>query len=95
MTEQLNGNCVEDRESIARQIDKKSGLPKEEKGLWILEDEIRLWNSPEGEKGKDVYLLACLFFSIFLSLSHIKCFFYFSFTPRTDDYTANNSVSTL
>ena len=38
--------------------------------------------------GKDKHLL---FFSAFLSLSHIKlscCFFFFK--PRTDDYTANN-----
>ena len=53
------------------QIDKKSGLPKEEKNIWILEKEIGFWNSQGGE------LLACLFFSIFISLSHIKCFVLF------------------
>lgn len=54
------------------QIDKKSGLPKEEKNIWILEEEeIGFWNSQGGE------LLACLFFSIFISLSHRKCFVLF------------------
>ena len=49
------------RESIPRQVDKKSGVPEEERGVW---------NSQGGGKDK-------LFFSpsIFLSLSHIKRFF--------------------
>ena len=63
--------------SIPRQIDKKSGLPKEEKCVWILEEEIGFWNSQGGEKGKHVCLIACLVFSIFLSLSH-RFFFFFS-----------------
>ena len=48
------------RQSIPRQIDKKSG---EERGVW---------NSQGG--GKDKHLF---FFSAFLSLSHIKHFFFF------------------
>ena len=62
MTELLNCTCVGDRESILRQIDKKSSLPKEEKSVWILEEEIGFWNSQGGEKGKHVCLLSCLFF---------------------------------
>ena len=62
------------------QIDKKSGLRKVKKGVWILEEEMGFWDSQGGEKGKDVCLLACLFFSIFLSLSHRKCFVLFCFS---------------
>ena len=50
-------------------------LPKEEKSVWILEEEIGFWNSQGGDKGKHVCFLACLLFSIFLSLSHIKYLF--------------------
>ena len=45
MTELLKCTFVGDRESIPRQIDKKSGLPKEEKCVWIFEEEIGFWNS--------------------------------------------------
>ena len=75
MTELLKCTFVGDRETIPRPNDKKSGLPKEERGVWILEEEIGFWNSQVGEKGKYVCLLVYLFFSIFLSLSHI---FFFS-----------------
>ena len=48
------------RESIPGQVEKKSGVPEEEKGVW---------NSQGGGKDK------CIFFSsTFLSLSHIKHF---------------------
>ena len=30
------------RESIPRQVDKKPWVPKEERGLWALEEEIRV-----------------------------------------------------
>ena len=56
------------RESIPRQVDKKSRVPEEDRGVW---------NSQGGGKGK------CLFFSLSLSLSlstvlsHIKRFFFF------------------
>ena len=51
------------RESIPRQVDKKSGFPEEETGVW---------NSQGGGKDK------CLFPPLqFLSLGHIKCFFFF------------------
>ena len=46
-------------ESIPRQIDKKSGVPKEERGVW---------NFQGGGKDKS------LFFCAFLSLSYIKRF---------------------
>ena len=42
------------RESIPRQVDKKSGVPEEEKGVWgsgALEEEIGVWNSQR--EGKD------------------------------------------
>ena len=43
----------------------------------VLQEEIGIWNSQGGGKAKH------LFFSIFLSLSHINNFF--SFKPGTDD----------
>ena len=33
------------RESIPRQVDKKSGVPEEEKGSGALKEEIGAWNS--------------------------------------------------
>jgi len=33
------------RESIPRQVVKKSGIPEEEKGVWALKEEIGVWNS--------------------------------------------------
>ena len=58
------------RESIPRQVDKKSGVPKEEKrGSGALEEEIEVWNSQGG--GKDKHF----FPTTFLSLSHIKHFY--------------------
>ena len=46
------------REPIPRQIDKKSGVPEDEKGVW---------GSQRGGKDKHFY-----FSSTFVSLSHIK-----------------------
>ena len=65
------------RESVPRQVDKKSGVPKEERGVW---------DSQGG--GKDKHLF---FPSTFLSLSHIKLFFFFK--PGTDDYTHKKQLS--
>ena len=45
------------RESIPRQVDKKSGIPKEEKVIWAHEAEVGFWNSQGGGKDK-------LFFSL-------------------------------
>ena len=59
------------RQSIRRQVDKKSG-EAEERGVW----------SSQGG-GKDKHL----FFSTFLSLSHFLFCFLSFFRPRTDDYT--------
>ena len=51
------------REAVPKQVDKKSRVPGEEKGVW---------NSQGGGKDK------CLFFSFtFLSLSHINIFVFF------------------
>ena len=60
------------RDSIPGQVDRKSRVPEEEGG-WsgALEEAIGIWNSQRGRKDKD------LFFSIFLSFSHLKLFFFF------------------
>ena len=63
------------------------GVPKE-RGVGVLEEEIGVWNSQGG--GKDNFFF---FFSTFLGLINIKCFwvffffFFFFFKPGTDDYT--------
>ena len=44
------------RGSIPRQVDKKSGVPEEEKGVWGSQEGIGVWNSQGGGKDK------CLFF---------------------------------
>ena len=49
-------------ESIPRQVDKKSRVPEEEKGVWGSQS----WNSQGGGK-ENIF-----FFSTFLS--HVKCF---------------------
>ena len=74
------------RESIPRQVDKKSQVPEEERGLW---------GSGGGNKGlkfsrRKGQTSFFFFLSTFLSLSYIKNFFFFK--HRTDDYTTNNSV---
>ena len=53
------------RESVPRQVDKKSGVPKE----------TGVWNSQGGGKDKLYFFL-----STFLRLNHIKCFFHFFFS---------------
>ena len=62
------------RESVPRQVDKKSGVPEEEKGSGTLKAEIGVWNSQEGGKNK-LFFFFRLCLSTFLSLSHIKRFF--------------------
>ena len=59
------------RESIPRQVDKKSGSARGERGPEVLEKEIEVWNSQGGGKDKHLFFL-----STFLSLSHIKLFFF-------------------
>ena len=59
------------RESIPRQIDKKFRVPQEEKGDW---------GSQSGDWGSEILKeekRTNVFSSAFLSLSHIKCFFFF------------------
>ena len=88
------------RESVPRQIDKKSGVPEEEKGIWGSQGGDEGLEFSRRRKGQT------FFFPTFLSLSHIKHFF--SFKPRADDYTTkllslnsvlrilyNNNVSCL
>ena len=59
------------RESIPRQVDKKSSIPEEEKGMWGSGSRDMGLEFSRRRKEK-------LFSSIFLSLSHIKrCFFCF------------------
>ena len=40
------------KESISRQVDKKSGVPEEEKGVWGSQGGDGVWNSQEGGKDK-------------------------------------------
>ena len=74
------------RESIPRQVDKKSGVPEGRKGSGALKEEIRVWNSQGGGKDKLFF-----FFHTFLSLSHIKLFF-FLLSPELMITQQNNSV---
>ena len=57
------------RESIPRQVDKKSRIPREEKGVCGSQGGDRGLEFSRRRKGK------MSFFSTFLSLNHIKCFF--------------------
>ena len=59
------------RESIPRQIDKKSGVPKEEKGAWGSQSGDRALEFSRRRKGQTSFFLSL---STFLSLTHIKTF---------------------
>ena len=59
------------RELIPRQVDKKSEVPKEEKGVRLLKQRQRSGILKEKERTNMFFF----FFSTFLSLSHIKDFF--------------------
>ena len=72
------------RESIPRQVDNNSGAPAEEKEVWGSRSGGRSLEFSRRRKGQTAFI-----YSTFLSLSHIKFFF---FKPGTDDYTTNNSV---
>ena len=69
------------RESMPRQVDKKSGVPKEERGVWASQGKDRGLEFSRRRKGQMSFFF---FFFTFHSLSHIKCFF---FKPWTDDYS--------
>ena len=58
------------RELIPRQVDKKSEVPKEEKGVRLSKQRQRSGILKEKERTNIFF-----FFSTFLSLSHIKDFF--------------------
>ena len=49
---QEKASAKEVRESIPRQVDKKSGVPEEEKGVWGSQGGDGVWNSQEGGKDK-------------------------------------------
>ena len=57
------------RESIPRQVDKKSGVPEDEKGIWGSGSQDRGLELSRRRKGQIPF-----FPSTFLSLSHIKFF---------------------
>ena len=65
------------RKSIPRQVNKKSRVFEEEKGVW---------GSEGGDRHLEFSRRKTNFFPTFLSLSHIKVFFLFFFKPRADDY---------
>ena len=67
------------RESIPRQVDKKSGIPKEEKVIWAHEAEVGFWNSQGG--GKDKHIFFPLHSLVFVTEN------IFLLKPSTDDYT--------
>ena len=49
------------RESIPRQVDKKSRVPEEEKVMsGVLEEEIGVWNFQEGKNKLFFFFLHCL-----------------------------------
>ena len=83
------------KESVPRQVDKKSGVLRKTEGPETLEEEIGVWNSQGGGKDKRLFLFF-FFSSAFLSLIHTKrfCFVLFCFPlkSRTNDYITNNSV---
>ena len=62
------------RESIPRQVDKKFGVPKEEKGVWGSQSRDRDLEFSRRRKGQTSQT-SFFFLSTFLSLSHIKHFF--------------------
>ena len=45
------------RQSITRQVDKKSRVPEEEKGSGALKEEIRVWKSQGREKDKHFFYI--------------------------------------
>ena len=44
--------------SVPRQIDKKSGVPKDERGVWRCPGGYRVWSSQGGEKNKLFFKIA-------------------------------------
>ena len=74
------------RKSVSRWVDKKSGFPQEEKGVGGFQGGARRRQRSGILKEEE---RTVFFPSTFLSLSHIKLFF---FKPQTDDYTTDNSV---
>ena len=81
------------KESIPRQVDKKSGVPEEEKGVWGPRGGERGLGFSRRRQGSGILQKEerTNFFppSTFLSLSHIKWLFFFK--PGTEDYTTHES----
>ena len=69
------------------QIDKKSGVPEEEKGAWALKAGIGVWNSQGGGKDKHLFFFFFPPHCLVLVTENI-----FLLKLETDDYTTNNSV---
>ena len=67
---QEKASAKEVRESIPRQVDKKSRAPEEQKGVWGSQGGDRGLEFSKRRKGQTFF-----FFSTFLSLSHKKHFF--------------------
>ena len=67
------------RESIPRQVDKKSGIPKEERAIWGSQGGDSGLGSSGRRKGQTSFFFFP--FSTFLSLSHTKHYF-FSLNPE-------------
>ena len=59
------------RESVPRQVDRKSGAPEEERGVWGSQGGDGGLEFSRRRKGQTFFFL-----SEFLSLSHIKHFFF-------------------
>ena len=87
------------RESIPRQVDKKSGAPTEENQIWGSQGRDKVLEFSRRRKGQTSFFF--FFLSLFLSLSHIKRFFSLSlelmitqqttqFKFCTKDYTENS-----
>ena len=66
------GLLVRVRQSIPRQVNKKSGVSEEEEEEEV--EEKGVWNS-QGGKDKHLFFSLSLSLSTFLSFSHMKYFF--------------------
>jgi hypothetical protein len=72
------------RESIPRQVNKKSGFPEEEKVVWDSQGEDR---GLEFSRRRKEQTFSFPLHSLVLVTEKV-----FFFKPGTDDYTTNNSV---
>ena len=82
---QEKASAKEVRESIPRQVDKKSRAPEEQKGVWGSQGGDRGLEFSKRRKGQTFF-----FFPLHSLVLVTKNIFFFK--PGTDDYTINNSV---